>query len=95
MATKQARRRDLDVHLGTEGRLIERLYLRSGKRSAFRYAPHVLVEVAAGLYVALRGGGRRDCFDMTGREAPYAQEIMALWLHGNSRNLVAGIVYGC
>lgn len=91
MATKQARRRDLDVHLGTEGRLIGRLYLRSGKRSAFRYAPHVLVEVAAGF----AGRGRRDCFDMTGREVPYAQEIMALWLHGNSRNLVAGIVYGC
>jgi len=37
MATKQAQRQDLDVHLGTEGRLIGRLYLGSGKRSAFRY----------------------------------------------------------
>lgn len=37
MATKQAQRQDLDVHLGTEGRLIGHLYLGSGKRSAFRY----------------------------------------------------------
>ena len=27
----------LDVHIGMEGRLIERFYLCSGKRSAFRY----------------------------------------------------------
>jgi serine/threonine-protein kinase HipA len=47
MATKQAQRQSLDVRLGTEGRLIGRLYLRSGKRSAFRYAPHALVKVAA------------------------------------------------
>ncbi|KYZ84845.1 HipA N-terminal domain-containing protein [Alcanivorax sp. KX64203] len=37
MRTKQAQRRDLDVHLGTERRLIGRFYLGSGKRSAFRY----------------------------------------------------------
>ncbi|MFM9270470.1 hypothetical protein ACJ7V3_09420 [Halomonas elongata] len=37
MATQQAQRQDLDVHLGTDGNLIGRLYLGSGKRSAFRY----------------------------------------------------------
>lgn len=37
MATEQAQRQDLDVHLGTDGNLIGRLYLGSGKRSAFRY----------------------------------------------------------
>ena len=37
MATKKAQRQDLDIHLGTDGKLIGRLYLGSGKRSAFRY----------------------------------------------------------
>ncbi|MCK0713601.1 hypothetical protein ACFO0U_06005 [Chromohalobacter sarecensis] len=37
MATQQAQRQDLDIHLGTDGKLIGRLYLGSGKRSAFRY----------------------------------------------------------
>ncbi|MCH9827247.1 MAG: type II toxin-antitoxin system HipA family toxin [Gammaproteobacteria bacterium] len=37
MLTRQAQRQDLDVHLGREGRLIGRLHLGSGKRSAFRY----------------------------------------------------------
>ncbi|TDX29831.1 serine/threonine-protein kinase HipA [Modicisalibacter xianhensis] len=37
MATKTAQRQDLDIHLGTDGKLIGRLYLGSGKRSAFRY----------------------------------------------------------
>lgn len=34
MATRHAQRRDLDVHLGTDGKLIGHLYLGNGKRSA-------------------------------------------------------------
>jgi len=37
MAVRKAQRQDLDIHLGTDGKLIGRLYLGSGKRSAFRY----------------------------------------------------------
>ena len=37
MVTRQTQRQDLDVHLGRDGKLIGRLYLGSGTRSAFRY----------------------------------------------------------
>jgi serine/threonine-protein kinase HipA len=37
MATKAFRRRDLEVHLGSSGLVVGRLYLGSGKRSAFSY----------------------------------------------------------
>ena len=37
MATKAARRQDLEVHLGASGQIVGRLYLGSGKRSAFSY----------------------------------------------------------
>ncbi len=37
MATKAFRRRDLEVHLGSNGLVVGRLYLGSGKRSAFSY----------------------------------------------------------
>lgn len=37
MATKVAWRHDLEVHLGSSGLTIGRLYLGSGKRSAFSY----------------------------------------------------------
>lgn len=37
MATKSSRRQDLEVHLGSSGRIVGRLYLGSGKRSAFSY----------------------------------------------------------
>lgn len=40
--TKKAQRQDLDIRLGTDGKLIGRLYLGSGKRSAFRYDEHWL-----------------------------------------------------
>lgn len=42
MAARQMQRQDLDVHLGSDGKLIGRLYLGSGKRSAFRYDEHWL-----------------------------------------------------
>lgn len=37
MATKSSRRQDLEVHLGSSGCVVGRLYLGSGKRSAFSY----------------------------------------------------------
>jgi serine/threonine-protein kinase HipA len=37
MATKASRRQDLEVHLGSSGQVVGRLYLGSGKRSAFSY----------------------------------------------------------
>ncbi|WP_244172871.1 hypothetical protein [Bordetella genomosp. 6] len=37
MATKSSRRQDLEVHLGSAGQVVGRLYLGSGKRSAFSY----------------------------------------------------------
>lgn len=37
MATKSLRRQDLEVHLGSTGQVVGRLYLGSGKRSAFSY----------------------------------------------------------
>ena len=37
MATKTSRRQDLEVHLGSSGQLVGRLYLGNGKRSAFSY----------------------------------------------------------
>lgn len=37
MATKASRRQDLEVHLGSQGQIVGRLYLGSGKRSAFKY----------------------------------------------------------
>lgn len=37
MATKSSRRQDLEVHLGSTGQVVGRLYLGSGKRSAFSY----------------------------------------------------------
>ncbi|MGB3289655.1 MAG: HipA domain-containing protein [Burkholderiaceae bacterium] len=37
MAAKISRRQDLEVHLGSSGQLVGRLYLGSGKRSAFSY----------------------------------------------------------
>ena len=37
MATKASRRQDLEVHLGSSGQIVGRLYLGSGKRSAFSY----------------------------------------------------------
>ena len=37
MANHASRRRDLEVHLGSSGQVIGRLYMSSGKRSAFSY----------------------------------------------------------
>lgn len=37
MAAKSSRRQDLEVHLGAGGQVVGRLYLGSGKRSAFSY----------------------------------------------------------
>lgn len=37
MAAKASRRQDLEVHLGSSGQVVGRLYLGSGKRSAFSY----------------------------------------------------------
>lgn len=37
MATNASRRQDLEVHLGSNGQIVGRLYLGSGKRSAFSY----------------------------------------------------------
>ncbi|MFD4837105.1 type II toxin-antitoxin system HipA family toxin [Achromobacter sp. NPDC058515] len=37
MATKASRRQDLEVHLGSSGQVVGRLYLGSAKRSAFSY----------------------------------------------------------
>jgi len=37
MALNIFRRRDLEVHLGSSGQTVGRLYLGSGKRSAFSY----------------------------------------------------------
>lgn len=37
MATKASRRQDLEVHLGSSGQIVGRLYLGNGKRSAFSY----------------------------------------------------------
>ena len=37
MVTKASRRQDLEVHLGSSGQIVGRLYLGSGKRSAFSY----------------------------------------------------------
>jgi serine/threonine-protein kinase HipA len=37
MAPKVIRRGDLEVHLGSSGQVVGRLYLGNGKRSAFQY----------------------------------------------------------
>ncbi|MDS1138932.1 HipA domain-containing protein [Pusillimonas sp. SM2304] len=37
MAIKSSKRQDLEVHLGSSGQVVGRLYLGSGKRSAFSY----------------------------------------------------------
>lgn len=37
MVAKTSRRQDLEVHLGSNGQIVGRLYLGSGKRSAFSH----------------------------------------------------------
>src|SRR3546814_681341 len=37
MVAKPSRHRDIEVHLGSSGQVVGRLYLGSGKRSAFSY----------------------------------------------------------
>ena len=37
MTTRSPKRQDLEVHLGSSGQVVGRLYLGSGKRSAFNY----------------------------------------------------------